>query len=231
VVGAKAHCDAHGVSDPAARGWLLGIVFALFRFVEPAVAGRVRTAASQCICRARGPTGLRAASVSACRACDRRTARAAGLQRFNAVSKAVARRRVPRLGAAARSDRAASAGHVYAIRSTLCATSAGRGRYRRCSGAAGKIRYFEPAGLSQAIAVRSHVEQISEPHGPHAPQFNEPLDDVASNNPAPTTTALFRMLCLTGNWFPLYSVAIGRRRGGPARGLMLGVRDGPQLVF
>ena len=42
-----AHCDAHGVfSDPAARGWMLGIVFALFRFVEPAVAGRVRTAAS-----------------------------------------------------------------------------------------------------------------------------------------------------------------------------------------
>ena len=74
------------------------------------------------------------------------------------------------LGAAARSDRAASAGHIYAIRSTLYATSAGRGRYRRCSGAAGKFRYFEPAGLSQAIAVRSHVEQISEPHGPHAPQ-------------------------------------------------------------
>ena len=66
------------------------------------------------------------------------------------------------LGAAARSDRAASAGHIYAIRSTLYATSAGRGRYRRCSGAAGKFRYFEPAGLSQAIAVRSHVEQISE---------------------------------------------------------------------
>jgi hypothetical protein len=40
-------CDAHGVfSDPAAGGWLLGIVFALFRFVEPAVAGRVGTAAS-----------------------------------------------------------------------------------------------------------------------------------------------------------------------------------------
>ena len=33
----------------------------------------------------------------------------------------------------------------------------------RCSGSAGKFRYFEPAGLSQAIAVRSHVEQISEP--------------------------------------------------------------------
>jgi hypothetical protein len=139
------HCDAHGVlSDSAARGWLLGIVFALFRFVEPAVAGRVRTAAS----------------VSACRACDRRTA---GLQRFNAVSKAVARRRVQRFDAGARSDRAASAGHVYAIRSTLYATGAGRGRYRRCSGAAGKFRYIEPAGLSQAIAVRSYVEQISEP--------------------------------------------------------------------
>jgi hypothetical protein len=79
------------------------------------------------------------------------------------VSKAVARRRVPRLGAAARSDHTASAGHIYAIRSTLYATSAGRGRYRRCSGSAGKFRYFEPAGLSQAIAVRSHVEQIREP--------------------------------------------------------------------
>ena len=31
----------------------------------------------------------------------------------------------------------------------------------RCSGSAGKFRYFEPAGVSQAIAVRSHVEQIS----------------------------------------------------------------------
>jgi hypothetical protein len=42
-----AHCDPHSVfSDPAARGWLLGIVFALFRFVEPAVAVGVRTAAS-----------------------------------------------------------------------------------------------------------------------------------------------------------------------------------------
>ena len=64
------------------------------------------------------------------------------------------------LGAAARSDRAASARHIYAIRSTLYATSAGRGRYRRCGGAAGKFRYFEPAGVSQAIAVRSHVEQV-----------------------------------------------------------------------
>jgi hypothetical protein len=159
-----AHCDPHSVfSDPAARGWLLGIVFALFRFVEPAVAGRVRTAASQCICRARGPTGLRAASVSACRACDRRTARAAGLQRFNAVSKAVARRRVPRFDAAARSDRAASAGHVHAIGTALYAARTG-GRHRLRSGsAAGKSRYFQHAVLSQAIAIRSHVEQISEP--------------------------------------------------------------------
>ena len=107
------------------------------------------------------PAGQQAyAPPPSSRACDRRTA---GLRRFNAVSKAVAGRRVQRFDAGARSDRAASAGHVYAIRSTLYATRAGRGRCRRCSGAAGKFRYFEPTGLSQAIAVRSYVEQISEP--------------------------------------------------------------------
>jgi hypothetical protein len=52
--------------------------------------------------------------------------------------------------------------HVHAIGSALYAARAGGRRHRRGSGAAGKSRYVEPAGLSQAIAVRSHVEQIRE---------------------------------------------------------------------
>jgi hypothetical protein len=66
----------------------------------------------------------------------------------------------------------------FLIASTLYVTRAGRGRYRRCSGAAGKFRYFEPTGLSQAIAVRSHVEQISEPRA--APRRIDRLADMTA---------------------------------------------------
>ena len=59
----------------------------------------------------------------------RRTARAAGLQRLNAVSQAVACRDVPRLDRTADPDRAAPTEHLYGVRTALYAARAG-GQWR-----------------------------------------------------------------------------------------------------
>jgi hypothetical protein len=70
----------------------------------------------------------------------RRAGRPAGLQRFNAVSQAVAYRPVPRFDATASTDSPASAEHVHGIGTTLYAARAGGRGHRRCSGAAGESR-------------------------------------------------------------------------------------------